>query len=515
MQTLAGKRFSVPISLLLAGIFFLGVFCVQSRHELWRDELHSWLIARDSHSLPELLHHKRHEGHPALWYLILFAVTRLSDSPRAMQLIHLLVATASIFLLLRFSPFSRGEKLLLLANYYLFYEYGVLSRNYASGIFFVFAFCALGTRRTRQPCLAALFLLLVMQTSFHGLILALLFAGFLLRECWAGDWSEWFRRIRLPVLILLLGLFVSLRVMIPPPDCGIYTGGHGSWKWSRVFPIGAIPFTSLVPFPYPTQSFWNTNLLDGWPSLQAALALLLAAWLVLALWRRRLLALGFGLGTAVYLLFHYLKFSGYARHHGHVFLLLLGCLWLAPGFPSRPIRSRCLERAVEAASRSLAWLLPAIFALAAAAGLYASRKDWKYPFTDSPAAAAFIRRAGLAELPLAGDVDDAVLAFPILLGTEIYYPRSDTEGTFVTYDRSRRWRKMRYWEILGRVGKKAAASADDFLLILNYDIPSSVLDPWQEEHPPGTPGRLEYLAEFEEGIVPDEHFRLFRVTGAR
>ena len=42
-------------------------------HELWRDETQAWAVARDSGSLFQLLATGiRYEGHPPLWYCLLY-----------------------------------------------------------------------------------------------------------------------------------------------------------------------------------------------------------------------------------------------------------------------------------------------------------------------------------------------------------------------------------------------------------------------------------------------------------
>src|SRR5262245_47165629 len=63
------------------------------RHEMWRDELQAWMIARASHSVPNLLDNIRYEGHPALWYLLLLPLTKISGAPWVMQLAQLAIAT--------------------------------------------------------------------------------------------------------------------------------------------------------------------------------------------------------------------------------------------------------------------------------------------------------------------------------------------------------------------------------------------------------------------------------------
>ena len=52
-------------------------------HEPWFDELHAYLIAREAQGLGELFTNLRNDGHPGLWHLLLFGVTRIVPSPDA------------------------------------------------------------------------------------------------------------------------------------------------------------------------------------------------------------------------------------------------------------------------------------------------------------------------------------------------------------------------------------------------------------------------------------------------
>ncbi|MEA1928653.1 MAG: hypothetical protein U9N73_10640, partial [Candidatus Auribacterota bacterium] len=208
-------------AIILAALFFSLCLFAILHHEMWRDELHSWLIARDSDSLTELFFNKRHEGHPDLWYICLYSISRFTDNPIAMQIFHLLLATASVYLFIKFSPFTRLEKFLFIFGYYPFFEYAVLSRNYAGGILCVIAFCVFFRRRDKKNIILALLLFLMMQTSFHGMIIAVLL-GFLLiflrlfRPPEERDRGSYRRQTIISAVILLGGLALSLHTMVPP-----------------------------------------------------------------------------------------------------------------------------------------------------------------------------------------------------------------------------------------------------------------------------------------------------------
>ena len=50
------------------------------RHGLWRDELQGWTIVRSSATPWALLHNLRYEGHPPLWYLVLWLPAHITAS---------------------------------------------------------------------------------------------------------------------------------------------------------------------------------------------------------------------------------------------------------------------------------------------------------------------------------------------------------------------------------------------------------------------------------------------------
>ena len=63
---------------------------------MWFDELQAWNIARASHSLGDLYTNLRYEGHPILWYLPLYALTRFTGNPHSMQVVQWAVATGDV-----------------------------------------------------------------------------------------------------------------------------------------------------------------------------------------------------------------------------------------------------------------------------------------------------------------------------------------------------------------------------------------------------------------------------------
>jgi len=114
-------------ALVITAVFFVIALIGILNHEMWRDEFEPWLIARNANSFIQLYENWRYEGHPLLWYLLLYILTRISTNPVLMQLLHISFATASVYLFSRFNGFSILQKTLFAFGYYSIYEYSVIS----------------------------------------------------------------------------------------------------------------------------------------------------------------------------------------------------------------------------------------------------------------------------------------------------------------------------------------------------------------------------------------------------
>ncbi len=136
-------------------------------HVAWRDELQAALLAQHSHSLAALFANLHYEGHPALWYLLLRALSPLGSAPTTLKIVQLCVALSTIALVWTRAPFGSWTKLLILASYPIFFEWGTISRSYGVGVTLFFAFIAF-----RRHWVAYVILALMANISAHFLILS-------------------------------------------------------------------------------------------------------------------------------------------------------------------------------------------------------------------------------------------------------------------------------------------------------------------------------------------------------
>ena len=165
------KHFTYSNCLIL--IFFILSFIGILNHEMWRDETQAWLLARDSSNLIDLYQNLKYEGHPGLWHLCLFLITKFTHNPFFMQFFHILISTASVYIFVKISPFNIIEKTLFTFSYFSLFEYNLISRNYNLALLLVFVFCYLFTCKNRNYILEFLSLAFLANTNIYGLIICL------------------------------------------------------------------------------------------------------------------------------------------------------------------------------------------------------------------------------------------------------------------------------------------------------------------------------------------------------
>ena len=490
-------------------VFFLGLFILLSlmtvlRHEMWRDELQAWLLAKEQASFGDLSRAARYDKHPMAWYIVLFLITRLTSSPLAMQLLHVGLATLSAWLVLRFAPFSQVQKVLLIFGYYLFFEYNIISRNYALGVLALFLFCVFFTRRPTKLLLSAACLFVLAATSLYGLILAFGAGGVMLLQV-VADRSLRRKWVSYAALLLVCaGGLLSVLSLRPVPDASYDQASKTHTRFNAGLlstVLRTIP-RSYLSMPRPTFHFWNTNFLEKAPSnlpVNAVFALMILVFAVALLKKSRTALVFYGMSTVGILAWSYIGSIGFARHYGHLLLAFIAALWLARGRadPGKSVVS--IETESETSdSKVLPGILTAVFAVQAAGGLFAAGMDIVHPFSQAKGIAGYIQQKGYADLPIVGEMDYIMVPVSGYLGRRVYFVRGERMGSYVKMD-MKRFQDVSPQLILERAGQFAWKKRKDCLILLSFH-----LDPNLER-----PGYLTRLAATGPAVVAGEVYRLY------
>ncbi|HEY9824122.1 MAG TPA: hypothetical protein V6D19_01635, partial [Stenomitos sp.] len=278
---------------------------------------------------------------------------------------------------------------------------------------------------------------------------------------------------------------------------------------------------------------WNTNIVHlGSLTLTMLLrdigGALIIGCIIIVL-RRTPLILGLFLcGSLAIEAFTYVKWYGFMRHHGHLFLLFICCLWLAqyhlvqqtpsslPHQKPGPVHPRIFPKL----GKLPAWteniqknFVVGILGLHIVAGVFAYGIDLRFPFSDSQAAAQYIRnQLAIESATLVGHPDYLISPLAGYLDTRIYYP---TVGEFGSFWQTNIYKKNpTQSELLDAVQTLLQQPPHSVLLILNQPL-----------QPGGEPNQLEIkaLEHFDRGFLwsnnyfwplDPEHYFIYRVRTA-
>ena len=469
-------------------------------HPMWRDEIHPWAMAGASSSLGDLLQRKSVEGHPDLWYYIVFYVRQISSDPLALQLAHWCIAVTTAFLVLRYAPFPKLQRAMLLFGYFFLFEYAVISRNYAPGLLFLTFFLIFSRKPAQNFPLMAVALFLMAQSNVFALIIAIalgIFIGydFLTRTGFRQDLLNRKYSLATGVLIVLAGIAWSVYTIIPP-SAGYFAGSsHFSFSQltlrETVHSI-AITWRAWVPIPQPVTGFWDSHIITSEP-VMAILSLVMLVLSGMIFSRDRSVLLLFIAGSAGITAFILMYYYGYIRHHGHMFIMLFACYWL--------LEQRNTISKVQVAG-PCKWLFghrqglfTVLLAVQMITGIYAVTVHYFVPFSAGRDCAAFIRREGYDRYLLAGDQDVALETLTCYLGRDAFFFSRNAFSPYLVYDRQR---VIPEPEAMLRMADSLVQSrGDTVLLALNRLLPG----------PAGL--NVKQVGTFGKSIVGDEKYYLY------
>ncbi len=332
-------------------------------HVPWGDELQATALARESHDLADWYWNFRYEGHAPLWHLLLKIPLAFTDDPTALKIVQSLAILCSAALIHLRAPFSPRVKFLLSLNYFLFFEYGVIARDYSLTI--VFFFGAIAFRR--QP-LAWLFIALLPQGGLQSVMFAGICGLIVLRE---QGWRPG------GVLLAACGGAVALIWMWPAADFESLNSLRLAEPFlSRILRAAYLTGTTLLPVEYDLG-------LTGWEAAREPL-LILTAGVVGPIYAIRYIGQQnrfSGLLTALFVLANLcLSVAFYAiatRHFGLWIILAIGMGWTTQ------------EKGETPRGLAPAWLL-----VLALSGLGAGLRQTTAPFSTTLQTSQALRENG-------------------------------------------------------------------------------------------------------------------------
>ncbi len=510
-------RFALAITAVFFVIALIGIL----NHEMWRDELHCWLVARDAHSFAQLYQNRSYDGHPVLWYALLYILTWFTVSPVAMQVLLLILATGSVYLFNRFSNFTILQKVLFSFGYYSLYEYSMIARSYSLGFFLVILFCSLYLNRGRNGAWLFLVLILLANTSAFGLGLSVCFAGVMLFDWFSNRTKAEWKAVSLRFfscwfVLFLIGAALSVMQTLPKKDNTLMQP-HLSLladkdrmkvvlsKLSEAYLL--IPEIRSLPYWVSSQSATFVRS-DIQPYILISIILVIVATIVLA--RKPLAVLLYWAGTVVVICLLGLTLTLGPRHIGHLVTILVAALWLSDYFPERNFKSSALVGVSRWGRKIQNGFVILLFGAQTIAGIAIYTTDLEKPFSASKGAAHFIREHNLASLPIVGTPDWASENFATLLNTRIYYPERMEFGSFIIWDGKRKPNPSDQ-QIIEAIDTVLGQTQPRALLILNKPAVEKVSDSTLtlDLNKVNPTIKITLIAKFDEAMMFDETYYIY------
>lgn len=218
--------------IIILTIYFIGRIIVGIFHEPWYDEAVAWQIAKSASLCDIIFEIPHYEGHPPLWHLILLPFVKLGMPYEfSLKFVSLVFSGSAVILLVFKSPFPRIIRLLLPFTYFLFYQYGVISRPYSVMILLFFVMALVYKERNNKPWKYTIVLALLCFISAYGILLSAGLAIVWLWEIWdkrsVFEFLKSFlkdKRIHCLVCLLVFALCVIF-LIFPQSDTLATSGG--------------------------------------------------------------------------------------------------------------------------------------------------------------------------------------------------------------------------------------------------------------------------------------------------
>lgn len=453
---------TIYFSLTLCVIFlFLGLIGL-SYHEVWRDELQIWTLANESRTLRDFQNNLTAELHPAIWSILAFLITRLTPDFFYLQILNLLFGTASVYLITKYAPFTKLQKILLCFSYFVFYEYSIIVRCYALEILIIFLLCILYQNRRHNYLKLAVIMFLLSNTVIYGTIIAATYGLMIIFEkifyqSASNNKIDW--KAYLSLFIFLAGIIIGFGdVLLQTLRWGYFSSGMPNTEAVKDFHwfVKNISVISHAYIPIPnieSAHSWNSNILMALPvdykialGIILSFSLYLASFLIFA--RKPMLLAFYFLATLIMWILIAFIYHGQLRHHGHIFIVFITCYWLSFYIKETDWLIAAKKKSIfrlgkflNAFSMAVSNRSSAIFTilliLQVFAGICAYSIDIKNTFSNAGQTARYLSNEKFANMTIMGSMDYAMQPITYFLNKKIYYPEIQKFGTYTEWSKER------------------------------------------------------------------------------
>ena len=489
------KTWAVAVPFLL--LYWLNMW----HHTMFFDEVNAWAISAASPTLSKLFYYVHFEGHPWLWYFILWFPSRLTHDPVAMKWVEAVFGTAILLIIGILSPFTLKQRALVLSGYFLLWEYTVMCRMYSVMLLLALLYVLRRVSRPEGIAGNCLLLGLIANADMTGFLLAsallieYLFQSYVMTP--AAERSVWLRRwlAGLFVYVALVGL--SVATLWPSKQISWQSSGHlganalnRHWIDSSLGDVVAAPWWPISPqFP---RYFWETRVADAHWLYVLVPIVLFTYWRTFRRDRNLLILMGSVLLAGF--LFADIVYKGSVRNWGIAYVALLIGLWIQGS-----------RKRSSGATPSWPAMIYGLLGLSAVAGVFATAGSWSHPFSRAREAADWVEKNNPAWSPLMGLPDVSFASVAEEMQRPVYFLECGCVDTFKLFSRDRE--SLREDQVPARVNQAMSAlHTQEVTFVLYRPLESEDLKWLEEGHLRATP-----LASFAGAEVNTENFYVYSI----
>ena len=493
LSTHSGRVFlglDIPdISILI--IYSVLVITGLTNHEFWRDELQAWFLVKNE--IGDIFYALRYEGHPYLWHFILWTTQQFYDSIVTLKIWNFIFSFGTVYLILRYAPFNKLFKYLIVFNYFFIYEYSVISRNYMISLFIIFLLIINLNRENGKNQIAnGLLIFLGLQTNFHAIIvITCIIIYYASKEFENGN--KLFKNLRLfsnvsgsmkiYVSFYLVGMIIAYLSLKPPIDAGYATETTLTFDILKLLSLNSSLLNAFAPLG--SMETWDISTihLSDWTYLLFFLILFFITFQLISNLR---IFIAFILSIVFFYTFSYMKFFGYFRHHGFMMISFLVLYWILKGASNK--NNFIIKDSIARVSYVV---MIFTFFLSCISGFYCLYRDIKEPFSNAKNVAQYLHQDRFADYLIIGIPDFQMTSVSGYLGKELFHLETNQFASHVIWNRDR----------LSELDTMALISS------LNKTHENILLISDQELHKTG----LTNLTEFE-GSISREDYYIYEFT---
>jgi hypothetical protein len=416
------NRATLITSLVILGVWLAAVILLSSTHEFWRDEVRALSLAQAANSPFHLAELTRYDGHPLLWYLLLYFGQILVDTPLVLPVASITIAFAAVTVLLFYAPFPLWFKTLYIYSSFPFFEYAVKARNYGISMLLLFIFAALYPKRAKHPYLLAFILALLANSNVHSAILVCILAA-----VWVWQTLVEHRSLSpkvlggsfyLSILMIASGIALCLATTLPRQNSILFNPSNDL--------LMAIPSSFRDVALHPTRFFSQVI-----PFVEGPVDVILIFMVILGLLPCASLVVAAFAGQVSFGMFFDLVVEGKYWHQGLFLVFLLSLYWIALNSPRLDAVNR-IKRKLLSIGLYVSFLVFVVNGLFQSYDLV--MKEIREETSSSKAFGTYLNESDLLrEAILVPEPDYLIESLPYYASNQIYLPREQRFSKTVSW----------------------------------------------------------------------------------